>query len=61
MQYLVPKGTIFGSTVETPGGYSLVSCMCSPGFEYDDFELFEQEDLLTQYPEHENIIKRLTR
>lgn len=60
LQAVVPKGTIFGSTVEDADSYSLVSCMVSPGFEYDDFELFKRADLLNQYPAYADIIHRLT-
>ncbi|MCR8967530.1 cupin domain-containing protein [Streptococcus zalophi] len=59
LQYRVPKGTIFGSTVEE--GFALVSCMVSPGFEFEDFELFSREKLLAKYPEYEVIIKQLTK
>lgn len=61
LQMVVPKGTIFGSSVESPNGYSLVGCMVSPGFEFADFELFDRADLLAQYPEHSDIITRLTK
>lgn len=60
LQAVVPKETIFGSTVEDTDSYSLVSCMVSPGFEYDDFELFKRSELLAQYPEYTEIIHRLT-
>lgn len=59
LQFCVPKGIIFGSTVEE--GFALVSCMVAPGFEYEDFELFDQDNLLADYPQHGEIIKRLTR
>lgn len=59
LQAVVPRGTIFGSTVEED--YALVSCMVAPGFEYNDFELFGREELLSTYPEHQAIIHRLTR
>lgn len=58
-QILVPAGSIFGSFTKTD--YSLVSCMVSYAFEFEDFELFDRKDLLTQYPEHEDIIRKLTR
>ncbi|MBN2795699.1 MAG: cupin domain-containing protein [Clostridia bacterium] len=58
-QVLVPAGCIFGSFVEQD--YALVSCMVSYGFDYEDFELFERETLLNAYPEHEEIVKKLTR
>ncbi len=58
-QIAVPKNTIFGSSVLTEGGFALVGCMVSPGFEYQDFELFTQKQLLEDYPQHEAIIKKL--
>ncbi|WP_066051614.1 cupin domain-containing protein [Robertmurraya korlensis] len=58
-QIAVPKNTIFGSSVLDAGGFALVGCMVSPGFEYQDFELFTQKQLLQKYPQHEKIIKKL--
>lgn len=58
-QVLVPGGSIFGSTVDKVDSYSLVSCVVSPGFDFEDFELFTQNELLTKYPQHKIIIKRL--
>ncbi|TCD46225.1 cupin [Streptococcus sp. X16XC17] len=59
LQYCVPKGTIFGSSVD--GNYALVSCMVASGFEYSDFELFERTQLLKDYPEYADVIEKLTR
>lgn len=59
-QFLVPKGCIFGSAMNNPG-FSLVGCMVSPGFTFEDFELFERQTLLNAYPQHRQIIERLTR
>lgn len=67
-QHLVPKGHIFGATVESPtgesqfppAGFSLVSCMVTPGFDFADFELFERNELTAAYPQHKDIISRLT-
>jgi uncharacterized protein len=58
-QILVPKNTIFGSAVSENGTYALVGCMVSPGFEFKDFELFTQLDLLQNYPQHKEIIQKL--
>ena len=58
--YLVKKDTIFGSTVDIPNSYALVSCAVAPGFDFRDFELFERLELLELYPEHEEIVARLT-
>lgn len=63
-QLLVPRGTIFGSSPRpvnvNRAGYSLVSCMVTPGFDFHDFELFHLDELLRQYPRHEQVIRRLT-
>lgn len=59
-QVLVPKNYIFGSAMNEEG-YALVGCMVSPGFHFNDFELFEREDLLRSYPKYEDVIKKLTR
>jgi hypothetical protein len=59
-QFLVPKGCIFGSAMNQ-AGFSLVGCMVSPGFTFEDFELFSQEDLLAKYPQHQAVIERLSR
>jgi uncharacterized protein len=58
-QVLVPKNTIFGSSVNDKRTFSLVGCMVSPGFEYEDFELFTQEELLAKYPEQREIIMKI--
>lgn len=58
-QVLVPKNTIFGSSVEAGGDYGLAGCMVSPGFDFADFKLFTQQELLAHYPEHREIIRKL--
>nr|WP_205598628.1 cupin domain-containing protein [Clostridium niameyense] len=59
-QVLVPKGFIFGSAMNNEG-YALVGCMVSPGFNFEDFKLFSREKLLKLYPEHSDIIFKLTK
>jgi uncharacterized protein len=59
-QVLVKKGCIFGSAMNEEG-YALVGCMVAPAFSYNSFELFKREDLLKSYPEHKEVIFKLTR
>ena len=59
-QHLVKGNTIFGSAVLAPNSYALVSCVVSPGFEFKDFELFSYDELITEFPNDGEIIKRLT-
>jgi len=56
-QLLVPKNTIFGSSVLQEDAFALVGCMVSPGFEFEDFEMFTQKELLREYPQHEQVIR----
>lgn len=59
-QHLVMSKAIFGSSVDHPNSYALVSCVVAPGFDFEDFELFKTEDLLPLFPEAEEIIRKLT-
>jgi uncharacterized protein len=58
-QVLVKKNSIFGSSVSEKDTCSLVGCMVSPGFEFQDFELFTQEELMKVYPQQKEIIMKL--
>jgi hypothetical protein len=57
---LVKVNTIFGSTVDESDGHALVSCAVAPGFDFKDFELISRDELLIDYPNHADIIQRLT-
>jgi hypothetical protein len=59
-QAVVPKGTIFGSTIEKKDSYALVGCAVAPGFDFIDFKLYSRIELLEKYPQHNDIINRLT-
>lgn len=49
-QHLVPAGAVFGASVSEENTYSLVSCVVAPGFDFSDFELFTQEQMLELFP-----------
>lgn len=59
LQAIVPKNVVFGSSIEHEGEFALVSCMVSPGFDYQDFELFTKKQLMALYPNHKSIIEQL--
>ena len=59
LQAVVPANTIFGS--KSKGNYSLVGCVVSPGFDFRDFTLYTTKELLNNYPQHEGIIKQLSK
>ena len=60
-QILVKRGTWFGAVVNDPSSYSLVGCTVCPAFTFEDFELANRKTLISMYPEHKAIIKKLTR
>jgi uncharacterized protein len=60
-QAVVPGSCWFGAHVAQPGGYALVGCTVSPGFDFEDFELGDRDELTREYPQHAAIIERLTR
>ena len=60
-QALVKNGKWFAAEVEDNKSYSLVGCTLSPGFDFEDFELGDRIKLTKQFPEHKDIIERLTR
>lgn len=59
-QCVVPAGTWFGAEVVDPTGWSLVGCTVAPGFDFADFELADRADLVRQFPQHEDLIIKLT-
>jgi predicted cupin superfamily sugar epimerase len=60
-QAVVPAGCWFGSSLRQPNTWALVGCTVAPGFDFEDFEMAKRAELTAQYPQHRNIIERLTR
>ncbi len=59
-QQLVLAEKIFGSTVDEKDRFALVSCVVAPGFDFSDFELFTENQLVELFPYALEIIKKLT-
>ena len=60
-QAVVPAQSVFAAEVRAPGAFALVGCTVAPGFEFDDFEMPPRADLLAHYPQHADLVTRLTR
>jgi predicted cupin superfamily sugar epimerase len=60
LQLTIPAGAIFGAEVLNPGSFTILGCMVSPGFHFDDFELINQNYMLLNYPQYRDIIEKLT-
>lgn len=60
-QAVVPAGYWFASHVADRKSWALAGCTVSPGFDFADFEIGQRAGLIEQYPQHREIIHRLTR
>jgi predicted cupin superfamily sugar epimerase len=59
-QAVVPAGCWFGSAPAEGVDFSLVGCTVAPGFDFADFEMASRETLLTEFPQHRDVIKKLS-
>lgn len=60
-QAVVRAGCWFASHVADWKSWALAGCTVAPGFEFADFEMGRGEELSGQYPQHREMIRRLTR
>lgn len=57
----IPKNTWQAAEPTKEGGFSFVSTVVAPPFTWEKFEMPSFEELRKKYPQHEHILKRLTR
>ena len=60
-QFVVTAQHWFAAEIKTEDSFALVGCTVAPGFDFDDFELAEQQELQQIFLQHKEIIQRLTR
>jgi len=61
LQAVVRAGCWFASHVADWKSWALVGCTVAPGFDFEDFVLGSREELVERYPQHREVIERLTR
>jgi predicted cupin superfamily sugar epimerase len=59
-QLVVNGGNWFAAEIIEEDNYALVGCSVAPGFDFDDFEMINQQELLKLFPKHKIIIEKLT-
>lgn len=59
-QLVVEGGDWFAAEVLGEDTYALVGCTVSPGFDFSDFELPNRKELTSKFPQHLDIITKLT-
>jgi predicted cupin superfamily sugar epimerase len=60
LQYTVPAGCWFGAIPMPETEFALLGCTVAPGFDFEDFELATQRELLATYPGARSWIEQLT-
>jgi len=62
-QVMIPRGVWFGAAVRgaDKGAYTLTSCSVAPGFDFADFEMAQQSELLKKFPWQRRLILKWTR
>ena len=61
LQAVVRAGCWFASHVWDWKSHALVGCTVAPGFDFEDFEMGKREALVAEYPQHRDLIRKLTR
>lgn len=60
LSIIIPKNTWFGARVTQSDSFVLVSCMVSPGFDFNDFEMIDRNELIEMFPQHKDGIIQYT-
>jgi len=60
VQFVIPAGTWQAGCIVPGGRYALFGCTMAPGFNGEDFEAANMEELIRQYPSREDIIRKLS-
>lgn len=60
-QYAVPANRWFASRPASGSDFCFVGCTVAPGFDFADFEMADCNALSALYPQHETIIRELSR
>ncbi|MBW7839658.1 MAG: cupin domain-containing protein [Chitinophagaceae bacterium] len=57
-QVIIPAGLWFAARIREGKGFALASCIVAPGFDFEDFELADRDELIQQYPSQREIIHK---
>ena len=59
LQFTVSAESVFSA--EPLGEFSLVGCMVTPGFEFEDFRLYQEHEFLSLFPKHNQLLQFIRR
>ena len=58
-QFVVPAGCWFAAEPAPGTSLSFVGCTVAPGFDFEDFEMANKEELINRYKPYAEVIERL--
>jgi len=61
LQLTIEKQSWFAAELEDKKSFALFGCTVSPGFEFEDFEIGRRDELIKNFPQYFDLIKRLTK
>ncbi len=61
VQVIIPAETWFAAETINKKSFILTGCTVAPGFEFSDFTLAVRNELIDLFPQHTELITRLTR
>lgn len=61
LQQMIPRSTWQGCCLKDEGKFALMGTTVAPGFEFDDYEQVDNNELLEKYPQQKELILRLVR
>lgn len=59
-QITITANVWFAASIKNQTGFTLVSCVVAPGFDFEDFELGNKNELIKLFPNIENEIKKFS-
>ena len=60
-QVAIEPWSRFAAEHPSRGEFTLAGCTVVPGFEYEDMEIASRTELRSRFPDHREIIEKLTR
>jgi len=61
LSVFIEPGIWFAAELPRKSGYTLISCVVAPAFYFSGFEMGDRATLIHSYPDHKEVIGRLTR
>lgn len=59
-QVIIPANVWFAAQLKNEKGFALVSCIVAPGFDFNDFELGDKNELIKSFPNLKTEIEKLS-